>query len=50
MTLAAAAHLAEANPDARFGELPSRFGTGETAADDLYLKGHAAANSPVPER
>jgi len=47
--IAAATHFAQPDVDSRFGELPSGFGAGEAAADDLYLKGHWCANSPVPE-
>ena len=39
--VAAAAHFAEAYPHARLGELPRRFATGEPAADDLDVEGHA---------
>ncbi len=38
---AAAAHFGEAHLEARFGELPGGFGTGEAAADDVNIVGHS---------
>jgi len=35
-----AAHLAKPDADARFGELPRRFGTGEPAADEVKVERH----------
>ena len=43
--VAAAAHFAEAHAQARLGELPGGFGTGEAAADDVDVEGHAGAVS-----
>src|SRR5437763_11314493 len=45
--VAAAAHFAEAHSNARFGELPGSLGSGETAADDMDVEGHASAISPI---
>ena len=39
--VAAAAHLAEADLEPRFGQLPGRFGSGQSAADDVNLVRHA---------
>ena len=39
--VAAAAHFAEADLEAGFGELPRGFGAGEAAADDVNVVGHA---------
>ena len=39
--VAAAAHFAQADAEARLGELPGGFGAGEAAADDVDVEGHA---------
>ena len=47
----AAAHFAQADPDARFGELPRRLAPGEPAADDVDMEGHWLATSlAAPDR
>ena len=43
--VAAAAHFAEAHAQARLGELPGGFGSGEPAADDVDVEGHGVALS-----
>ena len=41
--VAAAAHFAQADAQARLGQLPGRFGPGEAAADDVDVEGHVTA-------
>jgi hypothetical protein len=38
--VSAAAHFAEADAQARFGELPGSFAAREAAADDVHVEGH----------
>ena len=45
--VAAAAHFAQAHAQARLGELPGGFGTGEAAADDVDVEGHAGLLVPL---
>lgn len=45
-----AAHFGKADLEARLGELPCGFGTGEAAADDVNVVHGAAHSAAGPEK
>jgi hypothetical protein len=47
--VAAAAHFAEADPEAGLGELPCGFGSGEAATDDVDVVAHEGRVAPRGE-
>ena len=44
--VAAPAHFADADAQARFGKLPSSFRPGQPAADDVNVEGHTRPTNP----